>query len=79
VTALNQNLSYAKHFPRSCHAFDYFFNRHGVGLFVPGRSVERAKLAVGHTDVGVIQDDVVDESNSIAKPLLPQQVRDKAH
>jgi hypothetical protein len=46
---------------------------------VPRRSVERAELAVSDADVGVIQDNVVDESDSVAKEPPTQGAGHKAH
>ena len=44
-----------------------------------GRAIERAELTVGDADVGIVQNNVADESYCIAKKPLPQDVCYEAH
>ena len=44
-----------------------------------GGAIERTELTVGDADVGVVQNNVADESYCIAKKPLPQDVCYKTH
>ena len=79
MTTLNQHLRDAKHFPRHYHASYDVLYRHSVRFFVARRTIECAELAVGNADVCIVQDDVVDERDGVAKEPLPQSICHQAH